>query len=90
MGLNKLIISNNVTQKLSVYQQNCKFLIFEWYPPLTQNWCLKRQCRVLQTTVSFNINVDKVLKSQFEPYPFPMKYDILYQNLLVLAVHVFY
>ena len=34
MGLNKLIISNNVTQKLSVYQQNCRFLIFEWYPPL--------------------------------------------------------
>ena len=34
MGLNKLIISNNVTQKLSVYQQNCKFVIFEWYPPL--------------------------------------------------------
>ena len=33
MGLNKLIISNNVTQKLSVYQQNCRFLIFEWYPP---------------------------------------------------------
>ena len=27
MGLNKLIISNNVTQNLSVYQQNCRFLI---------------------------------------------------------------
>ena len=34
MRLNKLIISNNVTQKLSVYQQNCRFFfIFEWYPP---------------------------------------------------------
>ena len=32
MGLNKLMISKNVTQKLRVYQQNCRFLIFEWYP----------------------------------------------------------
>ena len=28
------MFANNVTQKLSVYQQNCRFLIFEWYPPL--------------------------------------------------------
>ena len=42
MGLNKLIISNNVTQKLSVYQQNCRFLIFEWYPPLTRFYRSKR------------------------------------------------
>ena len=34
MGLNKLIISNNGTQNLSVCQQNCNFFfIFEWYPP---------------------------------------------------------
>ena len=34
MGVIKLMFANNVTQKLSVYQQNCRFLIFEWCPPL--------------------------------------------------------
>ena len=43
MGLNKLIISNNVRQKLSEYQQNCKFLISEWYPPLIDSDHSKQQ-----------------------------------------------